>query len=320
MGPRGWARAAVAGVIVAAAWTGSFGRDPSPSAAPPPPPPAPPVPAVPAADGEPWLGLLLGDAVDGGVQIVAIVPDGPADRAGMRDGDLVIRVDGSDVTDRDALRRAVKGVRAGEKLAVSLLRGGEARDVIVVTAARPRNHRLGPPGLFDNWEIPFPSGMDRGPIPGPPGWIDPEVARRAEPRSGVTLAEIPRELRLHYGAPADVGVLVAQVNSRGPAANAGVRVGDVLVRAGATALDGSAAFAEAVFRAGPGAPLSVQGVRSGKAFTVQIRLAVPTTPPELRGLSRERRIERLEAMIESTRRELEELERRLEIEKSQETP
>ena len=46
---------------------------------------------------------------------------------------------------------------------------------------------------------------------------------------GVQLLELTPELREHFGAPSDAGVLVAQVTADGPAAKAGVRVGDVLV-------------------------------------------------------------------------------------------
>ncbi len=45
---------------------------------------------------------------------------------------------------------------------------------------------------------------------------------------GVSLMDLTPELRDHYGAPADVGVMVAKVEEDGPAVKAGVRVGDIL--------------------------------------------------------------------------------------------
>ena len=50
---------------------------------------------------------------------------------------------------------------------------------------------------------------------------------------GVTLLEITPELRVHFGAPKDAGVLVSDVRSDSPAAKAGLEVGDVI-----TAVDG----------------------------------------------------------------------------------
>ena len=40
-----------------------------------------------------------------------------------------------------------------------------------------------------------------------------------------------QELRAHYGAPKDAGVLVAGVESESPAAKAGIQVGDIVTRA-----------------------------------------------------------------------------------------
>jgi len=45
---------------------------------------------------------------------------------------------------------------------------------------------------------------------------------------GISLMDLTPELRDHYGAPADAGVMVAKVEEDGPAAKAGVRVGDIL--------------------------------------------------------------------------------------------
>jgi membrane-associated protease RseP (regulator of RpoE activity) len=51
---------------------------------------------------------------------------------------------------------------------------------------------------------------------------------------GVTLVELTPELRDHYGAPKDAGVLVSSVEENGPAAKAGLKVGDIVL-----SLDGS---------------------------------------------------------------------------------
>jgi membrane-associated protease RseP (regulator of RpoE activity) len=68
---------------------------------------------------------------------------------------------------------------------------------------------------------------------------------------GVTLIEITPELRVHFGAPKDAGVLVSDVQADSPAARAGLEVGDVI-----TAVDGK--------RVGWSGDVS-RGIRSRKA-------------------------------------------------------
>ncbi len=48
---------------------------------------------------------------------------------------------------------------------------------------------------------------------------------------GIHLLEMTPELRAHFGAPKDAGVLVAGVESESPAAKAGIKVGDIITRA-----------------------------------------------------------------------------------------
>jgi len=48
---------------------------------------------------------------------------------------------------------------------------------------------------------------------------------------GISLTELTPELREFFGAPKDAGVLVSSVAENGPAAKAGVRVGDVITSA-----------------------------------------------------------------------------------------
>jgi hypothetical protein len=57
-------------------------------------------------------------------------------------------------------------------------------------------------------------------------WSWPEQKRAF---LGVRLLKLTGELRSHFGAPADAGVLIGQVEAGGPAQRAGVKVGDVLV-------------------------------------------------------------------------------------------
>ena len=63
---------------------------------------------------------------------------------------------------------------------------------------------------------------------------------------GVRLLEMTPELRAHYGAPKDAGVLVAGVESESPASKAGIQVGDIVTRAGGERIESASDLTHAV--------------------------------------------------------------------------
>ncbi len=67
-----------------------------------------------------------------GVKVLSVEPGGPAERAGVLRGDVVIGLDGSPVADVDALQRVLNEAAIGRSLALVLLRLAEKREFLVV--------------------------------------------------------------------------------------------------------------------------------------------------------------------------------------------
>ncbi|MGH7105784.1 MAG: S1C family serine protease, partial [Acetobacteraceae bacterium] len=91
-----------------------------------------------------WLGVAVGslagpDAASSGVLVNAIVPGGPAGRAGLRPGDVVLEVNGTPVADPDAMIRAVASIRPGRRVRLLISRGGRRFDLPVTIGVRPAN-------------------------------------------------------------------------------------------------------------------------------------------------------------------------------------
>ena len=89
---------------------------------------------------------------------------------------------------------------------------------------------------------------------------------------GVRLLEMTPELRAHYGAPKDAGVLVAGVESESPAAKAGVEVGDIVTRADGDRVESASDLTRAVrrMRSGETLKLEVSRDRAVKQLTAKI--------------------------------------------------
>ena len=87
-----------------------------------------------------WVGFYP-QGFDGGVVVTGVVPGGPADRAGLARGDLVLSVDGAAVSNLRELYAAMWKKSAGEGLSLQILRESAIRVVEVETADRAEFYR-----------------------------------------------------------------------------------------------------------------------------------------------------------------------------------
>jgi serine protease Do len=85
-----------------------------------------------------WLGVgVSDDDIHPGVQVTAVEPDGPADHAGLRDGDRIMTVDGAPVSSALGLIRAVAGIHPGHSARLTVVRHGHNISAVVVVGLRP---------------------------------------------------------------------------------------------------------------------------------------------------------------------------------------
>lgn len=91
-------------------------------------------------------------------------------------------------------------------------------------------------------------------------------------RLGVMVMSLTPELRTHFGAQGDRGVLVAKVEPKSPAAAAGIQVGDVLVDVRGHTIDDAADVTSALGLAKKGDTVAIQVLRDKKPVTLQVKL------------------------------------------------
>ena len=87
------------------------------------------------------LGRLAPGADARGLIVVGVVADGPAARAGLMLGDVLVALEGTPLHDLGDVQAAIAGRRTGTAVTVSLFRAGTPLDVAVTLAERPSRRR-----------------------------------------------------------------------------------------------------------------------------------------------------------------------------------
>ncbi|MFP4207846.1 MAG: Do family serine endopeptidase [Wenzhouxiangella sp.] len=174
------------------------------------------------------LREALGVTVTSGVVITRLAPDSPADRAGLRAGDIIVAVDDRPVPDGQALRNIEGLLAIGSEVTVRHLRDGRERSVRL----RMREN------------------------------LDARISgRRLDQRlDGLTLVQVA--LRRPGG-----GVLVEDVRRNSPAWRAGLRPGDLVVALNQRPLTDLAQMRRR-FPLGEETPLVLEILRRGVAYRV----------------------------------------------------
>jgi S1-C subfamily serine protease len=255
-------------------------------------------PAATEADraSDTWLGVWMGDAVDGGVQIVALVPAGPAQRAGLLAGDILLEANGRALAGQADLSGVLDGMKPGDSLRLVVLRDARSLEREVLVGSRQRAYPV----------LAAPPAVPSAPTAPATAYARLESMGRGG-RIGLTVADATPDLRRHYGAPEEAGVLVTRVVSGMPAERAGLRVGDVIVTVGSETIEDSTRLRSVLLRWNGTEALDARIVRGGKAEVVRI----PATVPSAVGLGLVGERQAREATERRIRLEIEQLERRL---------
>jgi serine protease Do len=171
-----------------------------------------------------------------GVAVTRIVKDSPAEKAGLRKDDVILRIDNENVTSVRKLNRVVSEIAPDQTVRVAISRAGAEQEVTATMGRRNSSNvfkgLLGNKAFegnlkdFGTWEWDRHLGNTEGP------WV---FAFGASRRIGVSTTELSQQLAEYFGVPGGKGVLVTSVAEDGPGAKAGIKAGDVI-----TAVDGEA--------------------------------------------------------------------------------
>jgi C-terminal processing protease CtpA/Prc len=191
-----------------------------------------------------------------GVMVERVLPDSPAEKAGIREGDILKRIDGQSVADAGDVKNYLRKMEDQETVQLDIERDGKAMTLPVTPEAR----------RFALWS--FAGGY-----------------------LGVDLQELNPDLASYFNVSPDAGVLVTSVEKDSPAEKAGILSGDVITTVDGKGVHSAGDVREALrdLEEGQEVPITVLRHGNAKDLTARIENRKPFLPdmPEFRHLSRE---------------------------------
>ena len=160
----------------------------------------------------------LGLPKDKGEIVASVEPSGPAARAGVKQGDVILRVNNSDVTYDNTLSYIVANTPVGTSVPIELIRDGQKKTLNATIAQRPAESIVQARAGLTPDEDESETKKDEG-------------AEAAKASLGITLQPLTAQMRQQLRVPETVkGVVIAGINPSSDAAAEGLQRGDIILQ------------------------------------------------------------------------------------------
>jgi serine protease Do len=223
-----------------------------------------------------WLGVGLEDLTperakalklkdESGVEVTHVDDNSPAARAGLKENDVIVEVNGQKVEGGEQFAHTISDTAPGTKVNLTISRNGSTQSVAATLDARPAQYFVfGPEGSFT---VPMP--------PMPPMPTMPEMPFPGQsPRVGFEGETLTPQLAAFFGV--HEGVLVRTVSPNTPAEKAGLKAGDVITRVSGTPVTSPREISGLV-RAGH-KTVTFTVMRNHKEITLNVEIAEARIP------------------------------------------
>lgn len=163
--------------------------------------------------------LKLQDAA--GALITYVDQDGPACRAGLMENDVVVGYEGSKVQGPEQLQGLIHATPPKKTITMTVMRSGQRKDLKVTLGSWNIMSQAHTMSAFNA-------------APAPPRAVMPEIEVPSftllSSRHGLVVESLSPQLADFFGVPRGHGVLVRSVEAGSPAAAAGLKAGDVIMK------------------------------------------------------------------------------------------
>ena len=249
------------------------------------------------AGGGARLGVVLEDvraedvarlklAEERGALVKEVVKGSAAEKAGLKDGDVILSYQGERVGSAAQLRRLVRETPPGRHVTIDASRGGAPQRLTASLEGNDDHDLLGDDSFRFHMPDSFQFNVPVPPVPPVPPippldqmFGDGDRGRRflfrdrmveARPgRLGLSYQELSGQLARYFKVE-DGALLVTEVESDGPAARAGLRAGDVIVKFNGKAVTDGSDLRRTLGEVASGTDVTVTVQRDGRPLDVKV--------------------------------------------------
>ncbi|MGQ9662870.1 MAG: DegQ family serine endoprotease [Kiritimatiellia bacterium] len=153
-----------------------------------------------------------------GILVADVMKNSPAEKAGLKQGDVITKLNGRSVSDVGLFRSEIASLKPGTEVRLDYIRDGKAKSVTFATE-----------------ELPDETAQ-----------ASKETSEKIEEKLGLTVQDLTPELAERFGYSEKKGVLVSEVEPDGPAAEAGIQPGNLITSVARTPVSTVAEFRKAL--------------------------------------------------------------------------
>jgi serine protease Do len=216
-----------------------------------------------------------------GALLGKIVPDSPAAKAGLKENDVVLEINGQRIEGTEQFRRMIHEIPAGRTANLTVWRDGRSQNIKVTVG----KHDAGNMRVFADGPKSFAFKMP--PMPAMPDLSGLEHLRSfsmispGRPLLGIDAETLEGDFGNYFGAPNGEGVLVRGVFASSPAAKAGLKAGDVITSLNGERVRSSSELREKLLTNREGKSIKLGVLRNKSELTLSVELPQQKEEEEL---------------------------------------
>jgi serine protease Do len=230
-------------------------------------------------DGGSYLGVDTRDVTadrlgalqlkeESGVEVTMVDQDAPAGKAGLKEHDVILSINGQQVESVEQLRRMIREIPAGRVISIGISRNGQA---LALKAQLANRKGFGPEA--GEFKFTMPNFQAMPPMPPMPDIDIPVsvVVVHSAMRTGLMVEDLTAQLADFFGAKGGKGILVRSVEKGSSAEKAGFHAGDVIIRVNEETVKDAGDFSHAL-RSGKDNTVRVGILRDKREQTITLQL------------------------------------------------